>query len=146
MAPSRTETAAAAGVGRWHRVVAPALTIGGLAAATLALYVRDPHDKYSWGLCPSAALGFSCPGCGGLRAVNDLTHGELGAALSSNLLLVVLMPVAVVALGLWAADRWRGGAPVLTWQRVRPLVPAAVVAVLAFTLARNLAFGAWLAP
>lgn len=146
MAPLRTEPSAAAAVGRWERVTAPALTIGALAATTLALHVRDPHDQYSWGLCPSAALGFSCPGCGGLRAVNDLTHGDVGAALSSNLLLVLVMPFAVLALGLWAVDRWRGTSPTIPWLRLRPLVPALVVVVVAFTVARNLAFGSWLAP
>jgi len=148
MAPSRTDQSAAtaATASRWERVAAPAYTIGGLALATLALHVRDPHEQNSWGLCPSAALGFSCPGCGGLRAVNDLTHGDVGAALSSNLLLVVAMPLAVLALGLWTADRWRGTATTVPWGRLRPLVPVLVVAVVAFTVARNLAFGAWLAP
>ena len=131
---------------RRQRMVGPAVTIGGLALLTVALHVRDPHEQNSWGLCPSAALGFSCPGCGGLRAVNDLTHGDVGAALSSNLLLVVAMPLAVVALALWTADRWRGTAPTVPWGRLRPLVPVLVVAVVAFTVARNLAFGAWLAP
>jgi hypothetical protein len=146
MAPSRTEPATAPRAGRWQRIAAPALTIGGLAAATLALHVRDPHEKYSWGLCPSAALGFSCPGCGGLRAVNDLTHGDVGAALSSNLLLVLALPFAVAGLALWASDRWRGSAPTITWARARPFVPALVTVLVAFTIARNLAFGAWLAP
>jgi len=146
MALSRTEPSAAATASRWERVSAPAFTIGGLAAATLALHVRDPHEQYSWGLCPSAALGFWCPGCGGLRAVNDLTHGDVGAALSSNLLLVVAMPVAVVALLLWAADRWRGTPPTIPWRRLKPFVPALVVVVVVFAVARNLAFGSWLAP
>jgi hypothetical protein len=145
MALSRTDPSAAI-AGRWERVAAPALTIGGLAAATLALHVRDPHEQYSWGLCPSAALGFWCPGCGGLRAVNDLTHGDVGAALSSNLLLVLAIPFAVLALGLWTVDRWRGTPPTIPWQRLRPLVPALVVAVVAFAVVRNLAFGSWLAP
>src|SRR5688572_20271930 len=100
MALSRTDPPAVATASRWERVAAPAFTTGGLAAATLALHLRDPHEQNSWGLCPSAALGFWCPGCGGLRAVNDLTHGEVGAALSSNLLLVVAMPFAILALGL----------------------------------------------
>lgn len=146
MALSRTDPSAAAIASRWQRVAAPALTIGGLAAATLALHVRDPHDKYSWGLCPSAALGFSCPGCGGLRAVNDLTHGDVGAALSSNLLVVVAMPFAVLALALWAVDRWRGTPATIPWRRLTPLVPPLVVVVVAFAVARNLAFGSWLAP
>lgn len=125
----------------------PLLAIGGLSAATLALHLRDPHEQYSWGICPSAAVGLSCPGCGGLRAVNDLTHGDLAAAASSNLLFVVLVPFAVVALGLWAADRWRGaGASTVPWGRLKPFYPALVVAVVAFTVVRNLAFGAWLAP
>jgi len=146
MAPSRTEPTAAAAVGRRQRMVAPAVTIGGLAVATLALHLRDPHDKYSWGLCPSAALGFSCPGCGGLRAVNDLTHGDVGAALSSNLLLVVAIPFAVVALGLWAADRWRGTPATVPSARLKRFLPALLLVVVAFAVARNLAFGAWLAP
>ena len=146
MALSQTDPSPAATAGRWHRVAAPALTIGGLAAATLALHVRDPHEQYSWGLCPSAALGFWCPGCGGLRAVNDLTHGEVGAAVSSNLLLVLAMPFAVLALGLWAADRWRGTPSTIPWPRLKPLLPALFVVLAVFTLARNLAFGSWLAP
>lgn len=146
MALSQTDPTAVATASRWQRVAAPALTIGGLAAATLALHVRDPHEQYSWGLCPSAALGFWCPGCGGLRAVNDLTHGEVGAALSSNLLLVLAMPFAVVALGLWAADRWRGTPATIPWLRLKPLLPALFVVLAVFTLARNFAFGSWLAP
>jgi len=146
MAPSRTESSAAAALGRRQRVAAPVLAIGGLAVATLALHVRDPHDQYSWGLCPSAALGLSCPGCGGLRAVNDLTHGDLGAAASSNLLLVVAMPFAVVALALWAVDSWRGTPPTIPWSRLKRYLPAALLVVVAFTVVRNLAFGAWLAP
>ena len=84
MAPSRTEPHAAGPsmvtAGRWHRVAAP--------AAHHRRPGRSPRSRctcatrttqYSWGLCPSAALGFSCPGCGGLRAVNDLTHGDVGA-------------------------------------------------------------------
>ena len=127
---------------RWSRVRAPLLTIGGLGAATLALHFRDPHVSGSWGLCPSAALGLWCPGCGGLRAVNDLTHGEVAAAASSNLLLVVLMPVAVLALLVWTRDRWHG---------TRTRVPSGAVWVLVvaaglFTLLRNTPAAPWLAP
>jgi len=142
MALSPTDVA----LSRWERVRSPALTIGGLAAATVALHVRDPHTRYSWGMCPSAALGLSCPGCGGLRAVNDLTNGDLAAAASSNLLLVVAIPFAVVVLGLWALDSWRGTPATIPWKRLKPLVPVLLAVVLAFTVARNLAVGAWLAP
>jgi len=136
-----------AGPGRRQRMLAPALTIGGLAAATLALHLRDPHVQGSWGVCPSAALlGIACPGCGGLRAVNDLTHLDLAAAASSNLALVVAIPFVVLALAAWARDRWRGAR-----RRVDPSVTSAgtyaVLGALAvFTVVRNLPFGSWLAP
>ena len=91
---------------RPRRVVPPVATITGLAAATLALYVRDPHASGSWGYCPISLLGFYCPGCGGLRAVNDLTHGDLAGAVSSNALLVLAMPFAVFLLARWAIDAW----------------------------------------
>ena len=127
-------------------MVAPTATISGLALATLALHVRDPHEDGSWGLCPSAAMGFWCPGCGGLRAVNDLTNGDIGAALSSNVVLVVLMPVAVVALAIWAIDRWRGARHQVPWSTLKPTVVTLLVVLALFTVARNLTFGAWLAP
>jgi hypothetical protein len=115
-------------------------------AGTLALHLRDPHAAGSWGWCPVALLGLSCPFCGSLRAVNDLTHLDLSAAASSNLLLVVAAPV-VVALWLRRLGAcWRGGAAMLP----RP-VPAAVwvgllVVLTAFTVVRNLPVGSWLAP
>ena len=59
-------------------------------------------------MCPSAMLGISCPGCGGLRAVNDLTNFQLVDAASSNLLFVLALPVILFALVRWVADQWRG--------------------------------------
>jgi hypothetical protein len=137
---------AAPRLARGRRMAAPALTIGGLALATLALHVRDPHDSGSWGYCPSAALGLYCPGCGGLRAVNDLTHGQVGAALSSNLLVAVLVPVAAVLLAVWAVDRWRGRTRTIPWRVLQPGVYAFVGVLLAFTVFRNTGAGAWFAP
>ena len=116
-----------------------------VAVATLALAVRDPHRPGSWGWCPTQVLThLDCPACGSLRAVHDLTQLDLAAAASSNLLLVVVLPVA---LGLWlrrVVAAWRGG------EAMRPLtVPTAVWVlglgvVAAFTVARNLP-GSWLA-
>jgi hypothetical protein len=137
---------AAYAASRWQRVRGPAVVLGGLGLATLALHLRDPHQSGSWGYCPSALLGVYCPGCGGLRAVNDLTHGELGAAASSNLLLVVLLPLLVFLLGRWALDRWTGRVRQPDPRRVQVFVVAAGVAALVFTVLRNLAPGSWLAP
>ncbi|WP_028650647.1 DUF2752 domain-containing protein [Nocardioides halotolerans] len=131
---------------RGRRMVAPLTTIGALSLATLALRLRDPHESGSWGYCPSGAMGIYCPGCGGLRAVNDLTHGDLGAALSSNIVVTVLIPVAVAFLALWAVDRWRGHQRQLSWSRYKPVVYALVTVLVIFTVMRNTGPGAWLAP
>ena len=89
-------------------MLAPASLVGGLGLATLALHLRDPHDSYSWGFCPSAALGLSCPGCGGLRAVNDLTNLRLADAASSNLALVIAIPILIAAIVVWARGPMAG--------------------------------------
>ena len=90
-------------------MLGPVLTVGGLAAATLALHLRDPHVTHSWGFCPLYALtGIYCPGCGGLRGVNDLSDGHVGAAASSNLLLVLAVPVVVFLLVRWTWAAWQG--------------------------------------
>lgn len=127
-------------------MLAPAATVAGLSLATLALRLRDPHEQGSWGFCPSAALGWWCPGCGGLRAVNDLTHGQVVEGASSNLLLVALLPFAVAALFLWSIDRWRGRRPRLNSTQISVLAAVGLVVALAFSLVRNLPAGSWLAP
>ncbi|MCB0894667.1 MAG: DUF2752 domain-containing protein [Nocardioidaceae bacterium] len=138
-------TGAARTGSRGRRMVAPAVTIGGLALATLALHVRDPHQHGSWGLCPSAAMGVYCPGCGGLRAVNDLTNGDLGAAASSNLLLVVLLPVAVLWLLRWSWGRWTGRVREPDPRLTRTVWWSLAAVALVFVVLRNLP-GSWLAP
>ena len=137
---------AAYAAGRWRRTRGPALVIAGLGLATLALRLRDPHEQGSWGICPSAAMGFYCPGCGGLRAVNDLTHGQIGAAASSNLLLVALVPLVVLGLGAWTVARWRGVAVAVPMRVVRPAAYAGLVLLVLFSVLRNLPQGSWLAP
>ena len=128
-------------------MVGPLVTIGTLALATLALHYRDPHQHGSWGLCPLyAATGIYCPGCGGLRAVNDLTDGHVGAALSSNILVTLLIPVSVVLLSVWALDKWRGTTRHVPWSRLRPFVVALLTVMFLFAVVRNTGSGAWLAP
>jgi Protein of unknown function (DUF2752) len=139
-------TASVAAPSRWQRMAAPALTIGALGAATLALHLRDPHEGGSWGYCPSAALGFWCPGCGGLRAVNDLTNGDVGAAASSNLLFIAVLPLLVFLLGRWALDRWVGREREPDARLVTVGTVTLCVVALAFAVVRNLPAGSWLAP
>jgi hypothetical protein len=131
---------------RSERMRGPVLSAAAVAATTLALHVRDPHVTHSWGVCPLFALtGVYCPGCGGLRAVNDLSNAHLGQAASSNLLLVLAIPFVFVLFARWGYATWTGRD-----LRVVPVVPAGVrvglvVLMVVFTVARNLP-GSWLAP
>jgi hypothetical protein len=128
------------------RLADPLQLAAGLAAAVVLLHVRDPHQSGSYGYCPWLLLtGTYCPACGGLRAVHDLTDGHAGAALSSNVLVVSLIPLAVVAWVVWAHARWRGR-PLRAPAGSRAAGWGLAVVVVAFTLLRNLGIGAWLAP
>src|SRR5262245_47142370 len=95
--------------GRWARVRPPVLLAGGVLGVSVLLHLRDPHQSGSWGYCPWLLLtGTYCPGCGGLRAVNDLGNGDLSGAASSNLLFVGSIPLALLLWGRWLTDAWRG--------------------------------------
>lgn len=131
---------------RARRLGAPLATAAVVGAAGLALRLRDPHRHGSWGLCPFKALtGWDCPLCGGLRSVNDLGHGDLGAAAHSNLLFVgLLLPLAVV---LWAAAvrrGWTGRGDPLSPRAISRLTITLSVVAVAFTVFRNTPWGsAW---
>ena len=132
---------------RWRRVQAPVLVAVALLAASVALHLRDPHRAGSWGFCPWLALtGTYCPGCGGLRAVNDLTHGDVAAAASSNLLFVGALPL----LGLWwgrsVVDGWRGVRRHVDERRALLVTYAVLGATVVFWVVRNLPFAGWLTP
>lgn len=142
-----TVVVAAEPLTRRERLRAPLTTIGVLSLATAALAVRDPHQRGSWGVCPLSLAGIWCPGCGGLRAVNDLTRGDVAAAASSNLIVTLGIPVAVLALLVWLVAAWRGvRAPRPSPATARALWWAGGVAVAVFTVVRNTPAGAWLAP
>ncbi|MPZ60661.1 MAG: DUF2752 domain-containing protein [Propionibacteriales bacterium] len=128
-------------------MAAPAWWGLGVAATTILLHVRDPHEEGSWGYCPWHALtGTYDPGDGGLRAVHHLTDGDVLAALSSNVVVVAaVLPVAVFLWLRWVWARWRDEP--FRSRMFRPNVLAAwLVGLLAFAVVRNLEFASWLAP
>ena len=89
--PARWSLRAAAG---------PLATAAAVGATALALHLRDPHQQGSWGVCPLYAVtGLYCPGCGGLRAINDITNGSFGAALGSNALVYPAAMITKIVLG-----------------------------------------------
>jgi len=132
---------------RWLRLRAPVLLAAGILGTSLLLHVRDPHQAGSWGFCPWLVLtGQFCPGCGGLRAVNDLTHGNFGAAASSNLMFVTSIPLALILWGRWFGDRWHGVQRRMSTRMVFVCSGVFLSVAVTFWVLRNLSFGAWLAP
>ncbi len=120
---------------------APLLAAAAGGAALLVLHLRDPHVSGAYGFCPFHALtGLWCPGCGGLRAVHDLTYGDLTGALRENALVPPLLVVAVLGWAMWLV---RGRPP--RGLSTRGTVVAVVVLVV-FGVLRNTAVGRWLAP
>jgi len=138
--------------------VAPTALAGGRRAVLLPLGVAavaligagyvanvDPNVAGHYPTCPFLAVtGWYCPGCGSLRAIHALGHGDVSTALARN-------PFAVVAL-LYIAVTW------LFWLRrtvtgkpLRSLAPPWVLygvlgAILAFWVLRNLPGWTWLSP
>jgi hypothetical protein len=112
--------------------------LAGAAAATAVLFVFDPARYGFYPRCPLHELtGWSCPGCGTLRAVHQLVHGHWAAAWRLNPLTVSLMPVGIwLGLREWVwqfyGRRWPG-------LVTRPIFGWALAAMaLLFGIIRNL--------
>jgi len=131
--------------GAARRLLEPAvLGLAGAAGVVLVAAV-NPERPGHYPVCPTYALtGIYCPGCGGLRAVHALTHGDLGTALARNPVVVLGLPLAVWAYLAWARRRLLGR-PATWYPSARQ--GWALFAVLAvFTVLRNLPWFTWLAP
>jgi hypothetical protein len=118
------------------------LTLGACAAAAgLALvFTVDPATSRWYPHCPFHMLtGYSCPGCGALRALHQLLRGHLLAAARLNALALVVGPYLAFEVGasvLQAATGRAGRSPHLPAAWLRALVALA----LAFGVLRNLPF------
>ena len=113
---------------------------GALAAATLGmLSVLDPRAPGNYPPCPFLFFtGCYCPGCGTLRALQRLLHGDVPGALGYNPMTTLGIP-ALAVVGI------RDAARALGWQRWLPARPLShraawglLAAILAFWVARNI--------
>lgn len=63
------------------------------------LFVYDPSQSRIFPPCPFRQLtGLYCPGCGSLRALHQLFHGNLAVAFSLNMLMVISLPFVLYGL------------------------------------------------
>jgi hypothetical protein len=124
------------------------IPLGFLAIALCAAAVLFFFDPSQHGFYPSCLFyrttGLQCPGCGSLRALHSLLHGELARALHYNALLVLSLPCLTV-IALRSAVRWFKP-PVQNEPLPARFFWVALAALLVFTVVRNLLrLGNWLA-
>jgi hypothetical protein len=136
----------ALGTGRAALLREPMLVAAAGVGALGLLHVHDPHQLGSYGYCPFLLLtGHPCPACGGLRAMNNLTNGDVVGALSSNAMAVVLLAVMGVAWVVWFYRRWRGR-PIPLLAIDSPVLWGLVAAFGVFGVFRWTPWGAWFLP
>lgn len=129
-----------------RRLAAPLGTAAAAAAAFALVGAVDPGEPGHYPVCPLLHLtGIYCPACGGLRSAHAVAHGDLAAALHANALAVAGYAAFAAFCALWLLRAALG-------RRTSGPRPAAVHwwalggLLLAFTVVRNLPFGAGLIP
>jgi hypothetical protein len=122
----------------WRAASKPMAVAGLATAAVVTVGVRDPHAAGNYPSCPSIALfGVHCPGCGSMRAIHHLAHGDIGGVLARN----ILVPIGLILLAwIWVAwfDRRLGRSRVPALRPPAPVLYASVVVLVAFAILRNL--------
>lgn len=128
------------------RPAAP-IAVAALAATAVGYLAHvDPNRPGHYPTCPFLLVtGYYCPGCGSLRMLHALAHGDVAEAASFNLLALAVLPLLVFWYLRWTARVWR-----LRPEPARMARPAGpwslAVAVAAFWLLRNLPPTDFLAP
>ncbi len=135
--------------GRGRGLVVVAGGAGLLVTVLARLHATRGYDVLPVALCPfHAVTGLWCPVCGSLRAVASLTRLDVAGALSSNLLVTVLLPVLALSVLRPAVASVTGRpATALTVGNRSWVVLGVAFGV--FTVWRNvpgLPLSAWLAP
>jgi hypothetical protein len=143
--------------GTLARPATGALTVGrravlrplGVAAAALVgtgyVAAVDPNAAGHYPTCPFLAIsGWYCPGCGALRAVHALAHGDLVMAWARNPFAVVAFGYLVVTWVLWL-DRAARGRP-RRWLAPPWVLYSVLGAILTFWVLRNVPGWTWLSP
>lgn len=132
--------------GRPASPVAPLAVLAGSVAALAVVATVDPEQPGHYPVCPFLSVtGWWCPGCGTLRAVHALTHGDLATAVERNVLTVLAVPVLVIAWAAWLR-RTVTGRPRSRWAAPPVALWGLLATVVVFWVLRNLPAGSWLAP
>lgn len=114
------------------------------ASATVvcaAVWAGDPTTPNGpLPVCPTKALlGIDCPGCGSMRMLYSLMHGNLSAAARFNALALAAMVLLVWAYLAWTYGRLTG-TRVRSWQHGRWSAAVALMLTVVWFVVRNLPF------
>ena len=130
------------------RVALGLLALAALLALGVVFFFFDPSRHNFYPACMFHKLtGWNCPGCGGLRALHHLAHGNVVTAFHCNPLFIALLPFLLLIGVRWLTN----GGQAFNGNTVffRPVVLWTLLAItLLFTVLRNLpgpAF-AWMSP
>jgi hypothetical protein len=98
-----------------------------MTCCVVLLYFVNPAKSGIFPPCPFYMLtGLYCPGCGSLRALHHVLHGDISAALGLNPLMMIFIPVLCFLL---AFPKWRCH-PWISW--------CSVAVLLAYGILRNI--------
>ncbi len=108
-----------------------------VSSSLLVLYEFNPAQFGFYPICLfHSTTGLLCPGCGSLRAMHQMLHGNLPTALHCNLLLVLSVPLVA---GFGARFSYLRMRQKPFMPRIRPgWLYAATVVLLVFAVLRNL--------
>ncbi|HWF28509.1 MAG TPA: DUF2752 domain-containing protein [Mycobacterium sp.] len=120
---------------------APLMVAAGTTLVCAAIWVGDPTTPHGpLPVCPTKALlGIDCPGCGSLRMLYSLMHGNLVAAARFNALALVVIGLLVWAYVAWIYGRL-AGRRIRSWQHYRWSAAVTLALALAWFVVRNIPF------
>ena len=130
---------------RYGALRLPLLAAASAAAVLTTVGVVDPNQPGHYPTCPFLAVtGYWCPGCGSLRALHALAHGDVVTALARNPLTVVATAGLLVGYVVWVRRLWQGRPR--SWVAPAWLLYGLLALVLVFWVVRNLPGMTWLSP
>jgi hypothetical protein len=145
MTSASTDTAPVLPRAGWRGVAFPAVVAASAVGVLGLLAAVDPNEPGHYPTCPFLALtGHWCPGCGSLRALHAIAHGDLGTAMARNPFTVLSAAGLTVVWLLWVRRSWFGRAR--SWVAPSWLLYTLLVGVLAYWVLRNVPGWTWLSP
>ena len=124
--------------GRVASVLHAAMPLAAILCAAAILFVFPPEQYDFYPQCPfHQLLNLQCPGCGATRALAELLHGDLAAAIHFNALVIAVFPLAA-AYGIFAYAKYLKREPIGPPTLPLSSVYAALGITLVFGVIRNL--------